>query len=32
MELESALKDGTYALQLFLNNRFADALALLKPW
>ncbi|CAG11466.1 unnamed protein product [Tetraodon nigroviridis] len=31
MELESALKDCSCALQLFLNNRFADALALLRP-
>lgn len=31
MDLESALKDCTAALELFLNNRFADALALLKP-
>uniref|UniRef100_A0A3Q3W8E5 Tetratricopeptide repeat protein 39B n=1 Tax=Mola mola TaxID=94237 RepID=A0A3Q3W8E5_MOLML len=32
MDLESALKDCSTALELFLNNRFADALALLKPW
>uniref|UniRef100_A0A674PFJ7 Tetratricopeptide repeat protein 39B n=1 Tax=Takifugu rubripes TaxID=31033 RepID=A0A674PFJ7_TAKRU len=32
IDLESALKDCSSALQLFLNNRFADALALLKPW
>uniref|UniRef100_A0A672YQY9 Tetratricopeptide repeat domain 39B n=1 Tax=Sphaeramia orbicularis TaxID=375764 RepID=A0A672YQY9_9TELE len=32
MDLESALTDCNVALQLFLNNRFADALALLKPW
>lgn len=32
MDLESALKDCNTALQLFLNNRFADSLALLKPW
>lgn len=32
MDLESALKDCNSALELFLNNRFADALALLKPW
>uniref|UniRef100_A0A671WRV8 Tetratricopeptide repeat protein 39B n=1 Tax=Sparus aurata TaxID=8175 RepID=A0A671WRV8_SPAAU len=29
---ESALKECSSALELFLNNRFADALALLKPW
>ncbi|XP_054636308.1 tetratricopeptide repeat protein 39B-like isoform X2 [Dunckerocampus dactyliophorus] len=32
MELEDALKECSTALDLFLNNRFADALALLKPW
>ncbi|KAM8773453.1 tetratricopeptide repeat protein 39B-like [Acanthopagrus schlegelii] len=32
MDLESALKECSTALELFLNNRFADALALLKPW
>lgn len=32
MDLETALTDCNRALQLFLNNRFADALALLKPW
>uniref|UniRef100_A0A671WSM1 Tetratricopeptide repeat protein 39B n=1 Tax=Sparus aurata TaxID=8175 RepID=A0A671WSM1_SPAAU len=32
MDLESALKECSSALELFLNNRFADALALLKPW
>nr|XP_046272589.1 tetratricopeptide repeat protein 39B-like [Scatophagus argus] len=32
MDLESALKECSIALELFLNNRFADALALLKPW
>nr|XP_057921547.1 tetratricopeptide repeat protein 39B-like isoform X2 [Doryrhamphus excisus]XP_057921548.1 tetratricopeptide repeat protein 39B-like isoform X2 [Doryrhamphus excisus] len=32
MELEDALKECSIALDLFLNNRFADALALLKPW
>lgn len=31
MDLESALKDCTGALELFLNNRFASALALLEP-
>uniref|UniRef100_A0A672HHD1 Tetratricopeptide repeat protein 39B n=1 Tax=Salarias fasciatus TaxID=181472 RepID=A0A672HHD1_SALFA len=32
MDLESALKECSSALDLFLNNRFMDALALLKPW
>ncbi|KAM9792552.1 tetratricopeptide repeat protein 39B-like [Neosynchiropus ocellatus] len=32
MALEDSLKECTTALELFLNNRFADALALLKPW
>uniref|UniRef100_UPI0037E96467 tetratricopeptide repeat protein 39B-like n=1 Tax=Semicossyphus pulcher TaxID=241346 RepID=UPI0037E96467 len=32
MDLESSLKDCSAALDLFLDNRFADALALLKPW
>ncbi|XP_070839804.1 tetratricopeptide repeat protein 39B-like [Chaetodon trifascialis] len=32
MDLETALKECSTALELFLNNRFADALALLKPW
>ncbi|XP_044046902.1 tetratricopeptide repeat protein 39B-like isoform X1 [Siniperca chuatsi] len=32
MDLETALKECSTALDLFLNNRFADALALLKPW
>ncbi|XP_028460123.1 tetratricopeptide repeat protein 39B-like [Perca flavescens] len=32
MDLEAALKDCSTALGLFLNNRFSDALALLKPW
>lgn len=32
MGLETALKECFTALNLFLNNRFADALALLKPW
>lgn len=32
MELERALQECSCALQLFLNNRFADALALLRPW
>lgn len=32
MDLETALKDCSSALELFLNNRFSDALALLKPW
>ncbi|KAM9313886.1 tetratricopeptide repeat protein 39B-like [Pholidichthys leucotaenia] len=32
MDLEMALKECFEALNLFLNNRFADALALLKPW
>ncbi|XP_047434614.1 tetratricopeptide repeat protein 39B-like [Mugil cephalus] len=31
MDLESALKECFSALDLFLNNKFADALALLKP-
>ncbi|XP_032390083.1 tetratricopeptide repeat protein 39B [Etheostoma spectabile] len=32
MDLEAALKECSTALDLFLNNRFSDALALLKPW
>ncbi|KAM9857002.1 tetratricopeptide repeat protein 39B-like [Aulostomus maculatus] len=32
MDLETALKECNVALNLFLNNRFADALGLLKPW
>ncbi|XP_049427343.1 tetratricopeptide repeat protein 39B-like [Epinephelus fuscoguttatus] len=32
MDLESALKECSTALDLFLNNRFSDALTLLKPW
>ncbi|XP_040002273.1 tetratricopeptide repeat protein 39B-like isoform X2 [Xiphias gladius] len=32
MDLETALKECSTALDLFLNNRFADALAFLKPW
>lgn len=32
MDLESALKECSTALEFFLNNRFTDALALLKPW
>uniref|UniRef100_A0A8C4EU39 Tetratricopeptide repeat protein 39B n=1 Tax=Dicentrarchus labrax TaxID=13489 RepID=A0A8C4EU39_DICLA len=32
MDLETALKGCSTALGFFLNNRFADALALLKPW
>lgn len=32
MNLETALKECNTALEYFLNNRFADALALLKPW
>uniref|UniRef100_A0AAQ5ZBK1 Tetratricopeptide repeat protein 39B n=1 Tax=Amphiprion ocellaris TaxID=80972 RepID=A0AAQ5ZBK1_AMPOC len=32
LDLEAALKDSSAALDLFLNNRFADALALLRPW
>lgn len=32
MALETALKECFTALSFFLNNRFADALALLKPW
>uniref|UniRef100_UPI003AAE7908 tetratricopeptide repeat protein 39B isoform X2 n=1 Tax=Centroberyx gerrardi TaxID=166262 RepID=UPI003AAE7908 len=32
MDLETALKECSSALGLFLNNRFSDALALLKPW
>ncbi|XP_040892474.1 tetratricopeptide repeat protein 39B-like [Toxotes jaculatrix] len=32
MDLETALKDCSTALDLFLNNRFADALAFLQPW
>ncbi|XP_068445148.1 tetratricopeptide repeat protein 39B-like [Clinocottus analis] len=32
MDLEAALKECSTALNLFLNNRFSDSLALLKPW
>ncbi|CAK6958564.1 tetratricopeptide repeat protein 39B-like [Scomber scombrus] len=32
LDLETALKECSSSLELFLNNRFADALALLKPW
>ncbi|KAG8014723.1 Tetratricopeptide repeat protein 39B [Nibea albiflora] len=32
MDLETALKECSTALDLFLNNRFSDALSLLKPW
>ncbi|XP_072318448.1 tetratricopeptide repeat protein 39B-like [Eucyclogobius newberryi] len=32
MDLETSLKECATALEFFLNNRFADALALLKPW
>ncbi|KAM4603778.1 tetratricopeptide repeat protein 39B-like isoform 2-T2 [Polymixia lowei] len=32
MDLETALQECSSALDLFLNNRFSDALALLKPW
>ncbi|CAB1327314.1 unnamed protein product [Coregonus sp. 'balchen'] len=32
MDLETALQDGAKALDLFLNNRFSEALALLRPW
>uniref|UniRef100_A0A3B4T8M6 Tetratricopeptide repeat protein 39B n=2 Tax=Seriola dumerili TaxID=41447 RepID=A0A3B4T8M6_SERDU len=32
MDLETALRECNTALELFLNNRFADALAFLKPW
>uniref|UniRef100_A0AAQ4Q1T0 Tetratricopeptide repeat protein 39B n=1 Tax=Gasterosteus aculeatus aculeatus TaxID=481459 RepID=A0AAQ4Q1T0_GASAC len=32
MNLEAALKECSTALNLFLNNRFSDALGLLKPW
>ncbi|XP_051940433.1 tetratricopeptide repeat protein 39B-like isoform X4 [Hippocampus zosterae] len=32
MDLETALQECSNALYLFLNNRFADALALLEPW
>uniref|UniRef100_A0A8C3FZL0 Tetratricopeptide repeat protein 39B n=1 Tax=Cyclopterus lumpus TaxID=8103 RepID=A0A8C3FZL0_CYCLU len=32
MDLEAALKECSTALNLFLNNKFSDALALLKPW
>ncbi|XP_026159274.1 tetratricopeptide repeat protein 39B-like [Mastacembelus armatus] len=32
MDLEKALKECYIALNLFLNNRFADALNLLSPW
>lgn len=32
MDLVTALKECNTALEYFLNNRFADALALLKPW
>ncbi|KAK1886661.1 Tetratricopeptide repeat protein 39B [Dissostichus eleginoides] len=31
IDLEAALKESSAALDLFLNNRFSDALALLKP-
>ncbi|KAK9540499.1 hypothetical protein VZT92_002948 [Zoarces viviparus] len=31
MDLEAALTECSYALNLFLNNRFSDALAVLKP-
>uniref|UniRef100_A0A6Q2YKL1 Tetratricopeptide repeat protein 39B n=1 Tax=Esox lucius TaxID=8010 RepID=A0A6Q2YKL1_ESOLU len=32
VSLEAALRDGNKALELFLSNRFADALELLRPW
>ncbi|KAK0142857.1 Tetratricopeptide repeat protein 39B [Merluccius polli] len=32
MDLGAALEDCSSALELFLNNRFSDALAHLKPW
>uniref|UniRef100_A0A3Q1IVD8 Tetratricopeptide repeat protein 39B n=1 Tax=Anabas testudineus TaxID=64144 RepID=A0A3Q1IVD8_ANATE len=32
MDLETALKQCSVALNLFLNNRFTDALAFLTPW
>lgn len=32
MDLETALQECSSALDLFLNNRFSDALALLEPW
>lgn len=32
MDLETAVKECSAALELFLNNRFSDALAALKPW
>ncbi|KAI3353109.1 hypothetical protein L3Q82_019675, partial [Scortum barcoo] len=32
MDLELALKECSSALDLFLKNRFSDALAVLKPW
>lgn len=32
LDLETALMECSSALELFLNNRFMDALALLKPW
>ena len=32
IELEGALVDCSAGLELFLNNRFSDALAHLKPW
>ncbi|XP_041640247.1 tetratricopeptide repeat protein 39B-like isoform X2 [Cheilinus undulatus] len=32
MDLETSLKECSAALDLFLDNRFADALASLKPW
>ncbi|XP_042341136.1 tetratricopeptide repeat protein 39B-like [Plectropomus leopardus] len=32
MDLEAALKECSSALDLFLNNRFSDALTLLRPW
>ncbi|XP_069482154.1 tetratricopeptide repeat protein 39B isoform X2 [Ambystoma mexicanum] len=32
MDLKSALEECTMALNLFLNNKFSEALALLRPW
>uniref|UniRef100_A0A4W5QDX3 Tetratricopeptide repeat protein 39B n=1 Tax=Hucho hucho TaxID=62062 RepID=A0A4W5QDX3_9TELE len=32
MDLETALQDSAKSLDLFLNNRFSDALDLLRPW
>ncbi|XP_069818081.1 tetratricopeptide repeat protein 39B [Dendropsophus ebraccatus] len=32
MDLQSALEESTLALNLFLNNKFSEALELLRPW